>query len=167
MLAREIRDDVESAAGVVRGLGLLPARVAFATEKTLARPEGTCYGERVAAYEIHHGQTEVVWAGSEAVPFLDGCRAGAVWGTTWHGALENDAFRRAFLADVAGRAGRRFVAAGGTDFAAERAARLDALGDMVEEHMDTDAIWRLLESGAPSELPVVAPAGTAGPAETG
>lgn len=165
MLAREIRDDVESAAGAVDGLDLLPTTVTFAAEKTLGRPEGTCYGEHVVGYEIHHGQTEVAWSAG-TVPFLDGCRVGAVWGTTWHGALENNAFRRAFLADVAERAGRSFVAAAGTDFAAERTARLDALGDMVERHMDTDAIWRLLESGTPSGLPVVWPAG-ATPAESG
>ncbi|WP_046471814.1 cobyric acid synthase [Allosalinactinospora lopnorensis] len=162
MLAREIRDDVESAAGRVPGLGLLPATVTFAAEKTLARPEGTAYGQRVSAYEIHHGQVEVAWTDPAAAPFLDGCRAGAVWGTTWHGALENDAFRRAFLSDVAECAGRRFEAAPGTDFAAERNARLDALGDMVERHMDTGAVWRLLESGAPAGLPVVGPAGPVG-----
>ena len=30
----------------------------------------------------------------EAEPFLDGWRRGQVWGTMWHGALENDDFRR-------------------------------------------------------------------------
>src|SRR4051794_17430329 len=55
MLAREIVDDVESCAGVVRGLGLLPVRVEFAPVKRLRRPTGTAYGEPVHAYEIHHG----------------------------------------------------------------------------------------------------------------
>ncbi len=158
MLAERIRDDVESGAGVVRGLGLLPVSVTFATEKTLAHPEGAGYGAYVSGYEIHHGRTEVAWSAGVA-PFLDGCQVGAVWGTMWHGALENDAFRRAFLADVAAHAGRRFEAAAGTDFAAERAARLDTLGDMVAEHIDTDAIWRLLESGAPPGMPIVCPGG--------
>ncbi|GAB3214000.1 cobyric acid synthase [Marinactinospora thermotolerans] len=158
MLARAIHDDVESGAGEVAGLGLLPARVVFAADKTLGRPVGAAYGERVSAYEIHHGVISVDHE-TEAEPFLDGCRLGAVWGTTWHGALENDGFRRAFLADVAGRAGRAFVCAPDTDFAAERAARLDALGDLVEQNVDTDALWRLIETGAPAGLPVVPPAG--------
>ena len=37
-----------------------------------------------------------------AEPFLDGARAGSVFGTTWHGALENDGFRRLLLTSLAG-----------------------------------------------------------------
>ncbi|WP_067970812.1 cobyric acid synthase [Nocardiopsis trehalosi] len=164
MLAGEIHDGVESGAGRVPGLGLLPATVRFAAEKTLGRPEGTAYGEPVRAYEIHHGVVDVDLAAPGTSPFLDGCRRGAVWGTTWHGALENDGFRRAFLADVARCAGRDFTPAAGTDFAAERSARLDALGDLVERHLDTAAVWRLLEEGTPPDLPVVPPGGVPAPA---
>ena len=152
MLARTISDDVESRAGVVPGLGLLPADVRFGAEKVLARPTGTALGETVHGYEIHHG---VVTVDDAAETFLDGARAGSVFGTTWHGALENDGFRRAFLAEVARIAGRRFVPAPDTDFAAVREARLDALGDLIVEHADTDALWRLIESGPPSGLPVL------------
>ncbi|MEV5830218.1 cobyric acid synthase [Spirillospora sp. NPDC052242] len=151
MLAREIRDDVESGRGRVEGLGALPASVVFGREKVLGRPSGAAYGEPVEAYEIHHGVVAV--EGGE--PFLDGCRSGNVWGTTWHGAMENDGFRRAFLGDVAGAAGRDFVPAPDVSFAALREATLDALGDLVEEHLDTDAVWRLIEQGAPADLPVV------------
>jgi adenosylcobyric acid synthase len=154
MLARTITDDVESGAGTVPGLGLLPAEVRFAREKTLARPVGTAFGQPVHGYEIHHGVVTVD-AGGE--PFLDGARAGAVFGTTWHGALENDGFRRAFLAEVARIAGRRFVPAPDTSFAAVREQRLDALGDLVEEHADTDALWRLVEQGPPPGLPLLPP----------
>jgi cobyric acid synthase CobQ len=152
MLARTIRDDVESGAGLVDGLALLPADVVFAPEKTLGRPVGEAYGCRVEAYEIHHG---VVTHDGE--PFLDGCRSGAVWGTTWHGALENDAFRRAFLADVAAVAGRDFTPDPATSFAALREARLDLLGDLVERHLDTAALLRLIEQGAPDGLPLLPP----------
>ncbi|MDT0301288.1 cobyric acid synthase [Streptomonospora wellingtoniae] len=160
MLARRIHDDVESGAGAVPGLGLLPTAVTFAADKTLGRPVGEAYGHPVEGYEIHHGHSVLdAGADGDAEPFLDGWRRGAVWGTTWHGALENDGFRRAFLADVARRAGRDFVPAPDTDFAAERSARLDALGDLVEQHMDTGALLRLLEDGAPEGLPAVPPAG--------
>ncbi|WP_448614461.1 cobyric acid synthase [Modestobacter sp. URMC 112] len=155
MLARTITDDVESRAGVVPGLGLLPTDVRFARDKTLGRPVGTALGHTVRGYEIHHG---VVTVDEGAEPFLDGARAGSVFGTTWHGALEDDGFRRAFLTEVARVAGRRFAVAPDTDFAAVREARLDALGDLVAEHADTDALWRLVESGPPADLPVL-PAG--------
>ena len=82
-----------------------------------------------------------------------------MWGTTWHGTLENDVFRRAFLTEVAERAGRDFRVAPGTNFAAVRQARLDTLGDLVAEHLDTEALRRLIERGPPSGLPVIPPAG--------
>ncbi|HEU5028507.1 MAG TPA: cobyric acid synthase [Spirillospora sp.] len=155
MLAKEIEDRVESGTGLVGGLGLLPTRVVFENDKTLGRPRGSAYGENVDAYEIHHGIVSV--EGGE--PFLDGCRMGAVWGTTWHGAMENDGFRRAFLKDVAETAGRDFTPAPDVGFAALREATFDALGDLVEEHLDTDAVWRIIENGAPDGLPVVPPGG--------
>ncbi len=98
MLARTITDDVESGAGTVPGLGLLPADVRFGREKVLGRPAGEAFGQPVRGYEIHHG---VVTYDDGAEPFLDGGRVGAVFGTTWHGAMENDGFRRAFLREVA------------------------------------------------------------------
>jgi adenosylcobyric acid synthase len=158
MLARTITDDVESRAGTVPGLGLLPADVRFAREKTLGRPVGAAFGEQVHGYEIHHGVVTVDHdTDASTQPFLDGAASGPVRGTTWHGALENDGFRRAFLTEVARTTGRRFVAAEDTSFAALREARLDRLGDLVAEHADTDALWRLLESGPPPGLPLLPP----------
>ncbi|MFF1642232.1 cobyric acid synthase [Streptomyces sp. NPDC058246] len=161
VLGERIEDEVESRAGRVEGLGLLPVRVRFAREKTLTRPVGRALGERVEGYEIHHGVADV--AGGDAFlsdddgRSLDGCRVGAVWGTHWHGSLESDGFRRAFLREVAAAAGRRFVPAADTSFAALREEQLDRLGDLIEEHADTDALWRLIESGAPQGLPFIPP----------
>jgi adenosylcobyric acid synthase len=81
----------------------------------------------------------------EAQPFLDGWNLAATYGTTWHGAFENDGFRRAFLAEVARVAGvpwRPAPAAPG--FAARREVMLERLADAVEEHLDTQAIARLV-----------------------
>ncbi len=157
MLARSIADPhhVESDAEEVGGLGLLPADVVFHRAKTVRRVSGFGYGEPVSTgYEIHHGRVLV----DEAVEaFLDGCRSGAVWGTTWHGALESNGFRRAFLTEVAAVSGRAFVVAQDTDVAALRQARLDALADLVADHLDTAALWRLIEGGPPSGLPFVPP----------
>ncbi|KAA9375917.1 cobyric acid synthase [Microbispora cellulosiformans] len=153
MLARTITDQVESGAGRVAGLGLLPADVVFAAEKTLGRPSGEAYGHPVEAYEIHHG----IVTRDAGEGFLDGCRIGNVWGTTWHGALENDGFRRAFLAEVARAAGREFHADPGLSFAALREARLDALGDLVERNVDTGALLALIEAGPPPGLRVLPP----------
>ena len=154
MLAEVIDDPVESGQGLLDGLGLLPVRVVFGPAKRLGRPAGRALGAPVAGYEIHHGIAEVTDpAGYGTEPFLDGCRRGAVWGTSWHGVLENDEFRRAFLAEVAAQAGRDFTPAPGTDFAALRQARLDVLGDLVADHLDTAALSRLIADGPPPGMP--------------
>jgi adenosylcobyric acid synthase len=164
MLSHTIDDNVESGTGTVPGLGLLPTAVRFAREKTLGRPVGQALGQPVHGYEIHHGLVSVDWdsGGPAAEPFLDGARLGSVFGTTWHGALENDGFRRAFLAEVARLTGRRFVPAPDTDFGAVREARLDRLGDLIAEHVDTDALWRLIDAGAPDGLLDLPPGATIG-----
>ncbi|MEV6318485.1 cobyric acid synthase [Streptomyces sp. NPDC051776] len=162
MLGERIEDEVESRAGTVDGLGLLPVRIRFAEEKTLARPVGEALGEPVEGYEIHHGVAEVL--GGDGPFFtdgqgraLDGCRAGPVRGTHWHGSLESDGFRRAFLRWVAKTSGRRFVPAPDTSFGALREEQLDRLGDLIEEHADTGALLRLIEDGVPPGLPFVPP----------
>jgi adenosylcobyric acid synthase len=156
MMAGQIEDEVESRRGVVDGLGLLPVRVRFGAEKILGRPRGSALGAPVAGYEIHHGIAEVTDpAGYGTEPFLDGCRRGPVWGTSWHGALENDEFRRLFLAEVAALAGRDFTPAPNTSFAAIREEQLDVLADLVTAHLDTAALSRLIEGGPVPGLPAL------------
>jgi adenosylcobyric acid synthase len=161
MLGRSIHDDVETRRGTVPGLGLLPVDVTFAARKTLTRPAGHGLGAPVHGYEIHHGYV----SDGTPQPFLhyadgrpEGAVAGHVSGTHWHGAFECDEFRRRYLTEAARQAGRRgFVVAPDTRFAAVRERALDVLGDLVEEHLDTGALWRLIEHGAPAGLPFVPP----------
>ena len=167
MLARRLVDDVESGRGTVAGLGLLDLEIEFDAAKHLGRPAGRALGHPVHGYEIHHGRvvrsaesplvTGVDGAGAGTAEAGEGADAGAVLGTHWHGLLENDAFRRALLRRVAGLVEPGFVAAPGVCFADVRAAQLDLLGDLVEQHLDYDAIWRLISGGAPPGLPFVPP----------
>lgn len=161
MLAESIRDDVESGRGTVRGLGFLPVEIAFERIKTLARSHGESLGAPVSGYEIHHG----VVTRSSSRPFLryaDGHPEGAVernvFGTHWHGAFESDEFRRRFLAGAARLAGRTgFTVAADRSFTAVRENALDLLGDLVEEHLDTGALWKLIENGPAGDLPFLPP----------
>jgi adenosylcobyric acid synthase len=165
MLAATIRDDVESRAGEVAGLGLLDVDIAFEPEKVLGRPSGSALGMPVSGYEIHHGRV-TRWA-RELSPFVgdDGRTDGTVFGTHWHGAFESDGFRREFLRLAAWLAGRDgFLPAADTRFAAARQATVDRLGDMVAEHLDTRALWRLVEHGPPPGLPLLAPGAADTPA---
>ncbi|HVV12901.1 cobyric acid synthase [Amycolatopsis sp.] len=144
MLAREIHDEVESGAGSADGLGLLPTTVSFAPEKVLGRPVGQWRGHEVQAYEIHHG---VATAHADAEPFLDGWRVGSVWGTTWHGTLDNDGFRRAWLAEAAAQAGAEWSPSpGAPGFASLRESMLDRLADAIDEHLDTALLLRLAQA---------------------
>jgi adenosylcobyric acid synthase len=178
MLGQRIVDEVESGAGVVAGLGLLPVITTFEREKVLRQRAGRCswLDTEVGGYEIRHGRvsgladvpdpdsrrdredrpssrSNVLFIASDGE--MEGCRHGAVLGTSWHGVLEHDRFRRALLRYVAGVRGRRFVP-GTTPFAAAREARLDVLGDLVETHLDTDQLMALIEGGVPADLPRVA-----------
>jgi adenosylcobyric acid synthase len=158
MLGRTIVDAVESAAGEVAGLGLLPLTTSFAPERVLARPLGRAGDLPVTGYEIHHGRIAVdggePLVATEAGP--EGCRVGSTWGTVWHGLLENDGYRRRFLTHVAAASGRSFLV-GDVSFAAVRQTRLDALGDLVESALDVDALLDLAASGPPTDLPFVPP----------
>jgi adenosylcobyric acid synthase len=162
MLGRAIHDDVESRRGTVEGLGLLPTEVTFGPRKILARPVGTAFGQvPVSGYEIHHGYV----SSGDPAAFIrasgggsEGAVVGAISGTHWHGAFESDEFRRRYLTEAARQAGRTgFVVAPDTDFARVRERALDVLGDLVEEHLDTGALWRLIERGPVAGLPFIPP----------
>jgi adenosylcobyric acid synthase len=162
MLCRRIDDPVESMAGLVDGLGLLDADIAFAPEKTVratgaALAATSATGAALAAtseqatplhgYEIHHGQVarsaEDDWVGV-------GIRRGHVYGTHWHGLLDNDELRRRWLTDAAAAVGRSgFVVADDVDVAGRRDAQLDLMADLLTAHFDIDAVVGLLEHGPP------------------
>jgi adenosylcobyric acid synthase len=146
---------VEGPSGTtVAGLGLLDVTTVFGRDKVLGLPSGEALGERASGYEIHHGR---VLVGDAAEDFLGGARDGAVRGTMWHGSLECDRFRRALLQDVARVSGRAW-APSSARFAAARERRLDLLGDLVERHLDLDALLDLATHGVPA-LAVIGPAG--------
>ncbi|MEU6581394.1 cobyric acid synthase [Nocardia sp. NPDC046763] len=167
MLARTIVDPIESAAGTVPGLGLLDLEIEFADPKVLRRSSGRVPNHGVPGrdsdlpvhgYEIHHGR--VTRQGDDPWFELDGAREGsvreAIWGTHLHGALESDEFRRAWLRVVAARAGRTdFVVSETVSVAEVRSAQLDLLADLMEKHLDQDALDQLITAGAAADLPVL------------
>jgi adenosylcobyric acid synthase len=159
LLGESIDDRVESRRGTVAGLGLLPVVTTFEHDKLLRRRAGHCawLGTTAGGYEIRHGRVqrrggEHLLTADGGEP--DGCRVGNVAGTSWHGALEHDGFRRALLARVAAARGRRFVPGTGS-FAAVREAHLDVLGDLVAGHVDTARLEELIDGGVPAGLPTI------------
>lgn len=150
MLCRRIEDPVESGAGEVAGLGLLDADIAFGQAKVLRRWQAPLSG-----YEIHHGRlsrcAEQTWFAQDAEP--QGVVRGAVFGTHWHGLLDNDDFRRGWLSRVADAAGRGGFVVADIDVAARRDAQLDAIADLLAAHLDVDAVLGLLD-GPPPRPPI-------------
>ncbi len=152
MLCRRIDDTVESGQGTVDGLGLLDADIAFSADKTVRRWEAPLHG-----YEIHHGQvvrcTEDTWF--EVDGAAQGYVRGTVFGTHWHGLLDNDEFRREWLTRAADSAGvPGFRVAADVKVAARRDAQLDVMADLVAAHLDLDAVFALL-GGPPAAAPVI------------
>ena len=147
MLCRRIEDTVESGVGEVAGLGLLDADIGFDQAKTLHR-----WQQPLTGYEIHHGRlsrcAEASWFDVNGEP--QGIMRGAVFGTHWHGLLDNDDFRRAWLARVADAAGRSgFVVSHHTDVAARRDAQLNLIAELLASHLDVDAVLGLLDAPPP------------------
>lgn len=154
MLGRTIADPlgVEGDNGAsVEGLGLLDATTTFSPDKVLALPSGMGLGVFASGYEIHHGVVD-----ADGDEFPGGTRHGNVFGTMWHGSLESDEFRAAFLDQVCTSTGRNRPQSG-VSFPAAREARLDHLADLLEKHVDVEAIMELISSGATVGLPVLPP----------
>lgn len=159
MLGRTIADPdgVEGVPGrEASGLGLLDAGTRFDPAKALDVVTQDWDGSPASGYVIHHGRFS---PGPGTDPLPGGARAGAVLGTMWHGLLEGDEARRRLIRLTAAAAGRRDVQPDtGLDFAAARLRRLDALADLIGEHVGLDPLLRMIERGAPAGLPFV-PAG--------
>lgn len=147
---------VESGEREVACLGLLPVETSFEEGKILARPSGTApgFGEApVSGYEIRHGRVrrtsgEPLFTGDG---LEEGCRSGNVLGTSWHGILESDAFRRALLETVARERSLDWTP-GDEPFASAREARFERLADLISDNLDRDALLRLISSRQPSAI---------------
>lgn len=155
MLGDTIVDHHESGLGTATGFGITPMVTEFGADKVVRRRRGTSDGVSVRGYQIHSGRTPSVgtpWIrfddehGDEADGFVH--PNGRVRTTTLHGIFDDDAFRTAFLADVARRNGRTYDPAP-RPFADEMTRQHDRLADWVEEFLDVEAVRALAATAAP------------------
>ncbi len=158
MMGTRISDRVESGRGEVAALGWLDVTTTFEAAKVSRQRRGQAMGTPVSGYQIHHGrmtrhQRAAAWIhlddhhGHEGEGAIDASDTRYL-ATSLHGVFEQDGFRAAFLADVARRAGKRFVA-GGVSFAAARESQFDRLADLLEAHLDLAALGDIIGQGAP------------------
>ncbi|WP_295440695.1 cobyric acid synthase [uncultured Thiodictyon sp.] len=147
MLGRAIHDPLglEGPPGSTAGLGLLEFETTLESEKRLTNVSGRlALGDApVTGYEIHAGVSTGPALGRPAVYLAEGPDGaiGAddqVLGTYLHGLFESPAACDALLA----WAGLNHPQT--SDYAALREAAIERLADMVEAHLDTGALGRLL-----------------------
>jgi adenosylcobyric acid synthase len=165
MCGRVIDDPhgAEGPPGSVEALGWLPLATTFEPLKVLDRPSGRVIAEpgagtRVAGYRIHHGRVRSL-AGADVVPWMSaadgrvlGWRSGRVAASTLHALFEDDGFRAAVLGWAAGLSGKRW-GPGGARFHAARMARLDAMADAIEAHLDLGRLAAIVAEGIPAPEP--------------
>ena len=150
-------EGIEGPPGFDKGMDWLPVTTTFERSKVLDRPVGSAVagpgaGHRIDGFRIYHGR---VTAEADATPWLVsdtgevlGWHAGWLSGTTLHGVFEDDGFRSALLLRAARRTGKHWVP-GEMGFAAARQSRLDAIADLIEEHLDMAHLDRIIARGAP------------------
>ncbi len=157
---------VESDEAEVAGLGLLPVVTTFSPVKATFQARAHIRGgpgwlaplaeQEVTGYEIHMGRSatrtpwlEIVARNGRPVRVPDGAISpdGRVWGCYLHGLFENDAFRRAWLADLWAR--RPVPEPVGDTSGPDRVdVALDRLADAVEAALDVARIESWLREGA-------------------
>lgn len=136
-------DGIEGPQGESRGLGLLNVETLMTPDKHLTRVVAThaATGLPIEGYEIHIGRT----TGPDTerpFAFVNSTAEGAVSpngrviGSYLHGMFSDDAFRRAFLADLG-------AAASTYAYSADVETVLDGLAAHLELHLDIDGLFAL------------------------
>jgi adenosylcobyric acid synthase len=165
MLGETIEDPhaIESSETVARGLGLLPLRTRFETEKTTARATARPvarwftdeeFAPEITGYEIHMGTVTLTRSALPAFTIIsrngdatlqpDGAvsSAGNAVGTMLHGIFENASIRSALLAELSRRRG--LAAPSGGSAIAGRNTEYDRLAATVRTSIDMDALRKII-----------------------
>lgn len=157
LLGNEVDDEIESGRGRVAGLGLLPARTAYAAPKTVRRVRGQVSGPSavpITGYQAGWGRTFLT---DGAHPWFElgdvgpeGCLSddGRVRGTSVHGLLDADELRHSLLGAVAAGHGRSF-APSPVPYTQALDEHLEHLADWVQEHLDVDRLLALAHEALP------------------
>lgn len=147
MLGRAIHDEIESGAGTVTGLGLLPVVTTFAAPKIVTR---SAHGFQIRWGRPAPDDPTDAWLTLDGEP--EGARSddGRVRGTSLHGLFDDDDLRASILTEVAERAGVTFTPAT-LGLSAAREAHLDRLAAWLEQHLDVEALRTIASRALPPD----------------
>jgi len=162
MLGKRIDDPLGTeGGGSVEGLGLLPIKTEFFTEKRRVQTSGTVLktggalvgltGREVEGYEIHMGRTTLLEGAPPLLRLsdgsLDGCRSTDVYGCYMHGFFDSEDCRRGIVNSLCARRGIDPESIRVFDSKAYKEKQYDLLADAVRENLDMKSINRILEEG--------------------
>jgi len=140
-------DGIEGPAGSSEGLGLLDMETVLAPDKQLRREKGrlafTPEGAQVEGYEIHAGVTQGPALSNPAVKLAkrnDGAVSidGQILGTYLHGLFDHSEAGEALLKWAGLEQVQR------VDYRARQEADINRLADAIEEHLDLDSVYEVL-----------------------
>ena len=159
MLGVKICDkhSLESNAGEIEGLGILPVKTYLEKEKTLTRVQARelSSGIEISGYEIHHGNSramgkrrpafEIFERNGKKVRCLDGMTSPdrRVLGTYIHGLFDNDNFRRNWLNRIRQRKGLPALAEG-VSFSPDK--EFDKLAQLLRENIDIGKVYEIISN---------------------
>lgn len=163
MLGKELTDETGvEGGGCERGIGLLPVKTIFQTQKHRKQTEGvfdkvqgvleSLSGVAFHGYEIHHGKTVY---DEGAVPLLEltnangegggeGAQQGNVYGTYIHGIFDDEAVAAGVLKTLLMKKGYDPKQLHVMDRTAYKETQYDLLADMVRNSMDMEAVYHIL-----------------------
>lgn len=170
MLGEELFDPegTESGDGTPKcmpGLGLLPVKTTFTSKKRRTRAEGkiTCKdgfwsaldGCRIEGYEIHMGETRSeenscfteISTLQEKELRMEGCFSGSVCGTYLHGFFDSGEISGKLIELLMRKKGIRPEDRKSLDLKSYKEEQYDKLANVIREHLDMDAVYRILEEG--------------------
>lgn len=157
MLGHQILDPeyLEGYEPIRQGLDLLPIKTTLKPEKiTRQREVAANYPQKdlpVDGYEIHQGYTELIPALSKQrktqyFSLFDDATLGlvnetqSIWGCYLHGIFDNGPWRRAWLNNLRKKRGLPSLPTGINNYRQQREELLDALTDLIEEHLNLEPI---------------------------
>lgn len=187
MLGQEIEDPfgVEYA-GIIPGLGLLPVKTRFETEKTRTRVTGTFLsqpgllqelgGIEAEGYEIHMGTTEFTGAGAPLLTLTDVVldravkadgavnAAGNVYGCYVHGIFDRPEVSRIMISALLREKGLDPANVKAIDMKQYKEDQYNQLADIIRANLDMSLIYEIIEKGNEGLCiqPSVSAAGKAG-----
>ncbi len=165
MLGQEISDPMGTeCGGSIRGMGLLPTRTVFDSNKRQVRsggrlaqldgPLAELSGVPVRGYQIHMGRTTAeggrpfcTLEDEDGNQCADGCCQGNVYGTYLHGVFDSGPCAQAVARALLRRKGLDPSDVRAVDLDAYRERQFDELARVVRENVDMDLVYRILEQG--------------------